>query len=281
MRLGVSTLVWSERFDPAVIPFDKLKKAEIEGLEIPLADPKDLNTKKLKETLKENKLSCTLAVSNPPGLNAISSDPKVRSSTLKHWKKLIEIAAEVECELLAGPSYAPAGYLTGQRRTSDEWDRAVEFHQKMAPLLSEHGIRLAVEPLNRFQTHFLNTAEDAVKFVDGVGSPHIGIVLDTFHSNIEDKNIAVACRLCGKQRLFHVQAAENDRGTPGSGHLDWPGVLRILREMGYDGWLMIESLSGTVESVSKAASVWRDLAPSEDYVAVHGTAFLKKLWAAV
>jgi D-psicose/D-tagatose/L-ribulose 3-epimerase len=280
MRLGVNTLIWSAEFDPAVIPFEKLKKAEVEGLEIPVFNPKNLDTKALKQVLKENKLACTMISVNPAETSPISNDAKVRDKALKHWKKVIETANELECELIAGPSYAPVGDLPGRRRTGDEWNWGIEFHQKLASSLDKNGVDLAVEPLNRFETYFLNTAEDAVKFVQEIDSPRIGILLDTFHSNIEDKSVAVAYRQCGRH-LKHVHTCENDRGIPGSGHIDWPGVLRALQEMGYDGWLTIESFNSAIPELSAATAIWRDPAPHPDDIAVQGIAFLKKLWAAV
>jgi D-psicose/D-tagatose/L-ribulose 3-epimerase len=280
MRVGVNTLIWSAEFDPAVIPFDKLKKAEIEGLEVPVFNPKSIDTKVLAQVLKENKLACTFCSINPPGANPISADSKERDKAAKHWKKVIETAAEVKSELVVGPTYAPVGDLPGRRRTDEEWARAVEFHQKLAPTLKKNGVQLAVEPLNRYETYFLNTADDTVKFVEEVGSPNIGVLLDTFHSNIEDKSVGVAYRFCGKH-LKHVHTCENDRGIPGSGHVDWPGVLRSLQTMGYDGWLTIESFNSNIPELSAATALWRDLAPHPDDIAVQGAAFLKKLWAAV
>jgi D-psicose/D-tagatose/L-ribulose 3-epimerase len=280
MRLGVNTLIWSAEFDAALIPFDKLRKVEVEGLEIPVFDPKNIDAKALKQTLKEHKLACTLVSINPAGANPISTDAKVRDKALKHWKQVIDTAAELDCELICGPSYAPVGDLPGRRRNAEEWIWAVEFHQKLAPFLKKKGVELAVEPLNRFETYFLNTAEDAVKFVEEVDSPNIGVLLDSFHSNIEDKSVAVAYRQCGKH-LKHVHTCENDRGIPGSGHVDWPGILRSLQVMGYDGWLTIESFNSTIPELSAATAIWRDLAPHPDDIAIQGTAFLKKLWAAV
>jgi len=188
-------------------------------------------------------------------------------------------AAEVGAELIAGPTYAPVGYLPGRRRTQDEWKWAVDFHQQLDPTLRDAGVELAVEPLNRFETYFLNTAPDAVKFVKEIGSPRIGILLDTFHSNIEDKSVAAAYRQCGKY-LKHVHTCENDRGVPGSGHIDWAGVMRVLHEMNYDRWLTIESFNSTIPELSAATAIWRDLAPTTDDIAFKGTAFLRKISAA-
>jgi D-psicose/D-tagatose/L-ribulose 3-epimerase len=182
--------------------------------------------------------------------------------------------------LIAGPTYAPVGHLPGRRRNRDEWKWGVDFHQHLGPLLAGAKVRMAVEPINRFETYFLNTAADAVKFVEEIGSPHIGILLDTFHANIEEKNVPDAYRLCGKW-LRHVHTCENDRGIPGTGHVDWRGVFQALRDIGYDGWLTIESFNGTIAELAAATAIWRDLAPSQDDIAFRGTAFLKKTWASM
>ena len=165
-----------------------------------------------------------------------------------------------------------------RRRTADEWKWGVEFHQALGPVLDDAGITLGVEPLNRFETYFLNTAADAVKFVSEIDHERIGILLDTFHQNIEDKNIADAYRACG-DRLLHVHTCENDRGIPGSGHVDWPNVLRAIKDTGYDRWLTIESFNAHIPDLSAATAIWRDLAPSMDDIAIEGTRFLRDLWA--
>jgi D-psicose/D-tagatose/L-ribulose 3-epimerase len=214
---------------------------------------------------------------NPPGKNAISDDPLVRADTIEHWKRLIATAGEAGVKLIAGPTYSPVGYLPGRRRNEDEWKWGVEFHQQLDAALRDVGAELAIEPLNRFETYFLNTAADTVRFVDEIGSPRIGILFDTFHSNIEEKNIAQGYRLCGS-RLKHVHTCENDRGVPGTGHVDWKGVLGTLKNMGYDGWLTIESFNGTIPQLAAATAIWRDLAASMDDIAFEGAAFLKRQW---
>jgi D-psicose/D-tagatose/L-ribulose 3-epimerase len=169
--------------------------------------------------------------------------------------------------------------MTGRRRTAEEWKRAVECYQSIGGTLSEYGVRIAIEPLNRFETYFLNTAADAVALCDEIDHPNVGILFDTFHANIEEKNVAEAYRTVGRH-LKHVHTCENDRGIPGTGHVDWKGVFQALRDVRYDGWLTIESFGFSLGELSAAASIWRDIAPSPESIAFEGVKFLKRGMAA-
>ena len=145
----------------------------------------------------------------------------------------------------------------------------------MTPTLDACDVTLAIEPLNRFETYFLNTAADAAALCDEVGHPRVGVAFDTFHANIEEKGIAGACRRIGGH-LKHVQISENDRGTPGSGHIDWASLLRALRDLEYDGWLTIESFGPSLGAFSAAVAIWRDIEPTPDSIAFDGIAFLRR-----
>ena len=276
MKFGVNTMIWSGAFDSS-IPLDKIKQAGLDGIEIPAFDAKDVDVAVLKRVLSDYDLDCTFCSVNPPGKNPISQDAAVRAETVEHWKRLIATAGEAGVQLIAGPTYAPVGHLPGRRRNGDEWKWGVDFHQQLDTALQEAGTELAIEPLNRFETYFLNTAEDTVRFVDEIGSPRIGILFDTFHSNIEEKSISQGYRMCGS-RLKHVHTCENDRGVPGTGHVDWRSVFGSLHEIGYDGWLTIESFNGTIPQLAAATAIWRDLAESMDDIAFKGAAFLKREW---
>jgi D-psicose/D-tagatose/L-ribulose 3-epimerase len=167
------------------------------------------------------------------------------------------------------------GYLPGRRRSSDEWRWTVEAYQELGPLLKSHDVHVGIEPLNRFETYFLNTTADAVQLCQEIDHPNVGILWDTFHANIEEKNPAGALLSTGKY-LKHVHTCENDRGTPGTGHVDWPGVFNALSKLGYDGWLTIESFGFALGELSAAASIWRDLASTPDEISRDGVRFLKR-----
>ena len=142
--------------------------------------------------------------------------------------------------------------------------------------MQSHQIDLALEPLNRFETYFLNTAADAIKFCEAINDSSIGVLLDTFHTNIEEKDVAAAFRTTGK-RLKHVHACENDRGVPGTGHVDFVGIAAALKEIRYEGWITIESFGYSHKELAAAAAIWRDLAPTPETVAFEGLPFLKKI----
>ncbi len=280
MRFGVNTLIWSIDFQPDLIPFEKLKAAGVDGIEVPIFAPAEFPVAELRRSMADHDLAATACSICPNDARPAADDAAERRRALDHWQAVIAVTAESGVECLAGPSYSPVGHLPGPRRSGDEWKRAVEFHQNLGETLDDAKIDLAIEPINRFETYFLNTAPDARRFVDEIDHPRIGILLDTFHSNIEDKSIPEAYRTCGS-RLRHAHTCENDRGIPGSGHVDWLEVLKTLKEIGYDDWLTIESFNAAAPELAAATAIWRDLAPSSDDIAVTGTRFLRALWATI
>ncbi len=276
MRLAVNTFIWTASFGPA--NFDLLPQIRargFEGVEVPLFQPSEFAAGPTRRAIESNGLECIICSIVPPGLNLVSEDADVRRQTRAHLKAVVEAAAEAGATLVDGPLYCPVGHLPGRRRTTDEWQWAVEGYQSLTATLDACGVTVAIEPLNRFETSFLNTAADAVALCDAVGHPRVGVAFDTFHANIEEKSIPGACRASGRH-LRHVQTSENDRGTPGSGHVDWPGLLAALREVGYEGWLSIESFGPNLGAFSSAVCIWRDIEPSPDVIAWDGIEFLKK-----
>jgi D-psicose/D-tagatose/L-ribulose 3-epimerase len=229
----------------------------------------------IKRAINTSGLECTFCSVLPEGLSAVSGDERVRSSTCEHLAECIETAAGIGGRLIAGPLYAPVGYLPGRRRTSDEWKYAVETFQALGPVLDAHEMTLAIEPLNRYETYFLNTAEDAAKLCREIGHSRIGILFDTYHANIEEKRMRDAITAAGAH-LRHFHSCENDRGIPGTGHVNWPEVFAALRQIQYDSWLTIEGFGFSLGALSAAASIWRDLAPTPDAIAFEGVRFLRQ-----
>lgn len=276
MKLGVNTFIWSADFTPAntdLLP--RIKAAGFDGVEIPIAQPAQFKTSAIRRELEANQLDCTVCSIILKDFSLISDDPDVRRRTQQHVIDVIRTSAELGARLVDGPLYSPVGYLPGRRRTNDEWKRAVEGYQAIAPTLDEYGVTLAIEPLNRFETFFLNTASDATRLCDEVGHPRVGVAFDTFHANIEEKDIAAACRGVGRH-LKHVQISENDRGTPGSGHVSWTAVFGVLADLGYDDWLTIESFGPNLGDFSAAVCIWRDIEPTPDAIAFDGLKFLRR-----
>jgi D-psicose/D-tagatose/L-ribulose 3-epimerase len=276
MKFGVNVFIWTENFDKSHLPLlPRIKEAGFDGVELPLFTPAGFATADIAKGLAQYGLECTICSVLTGGLSMLSDDAAVRKQTRVHMEEVVKTAAEVGAKIVAGPLYSPVGYLPGRRRTADEWKWAVDCYQSLGPVLAQYGVTIAVEPLNRFETFFLNFADDAVAFCDQIGHPNVGILFDTFHANIEEKDIASAYRKVGRH-LKHVHTCENDRGIPGSGHVEWKAVFEALRDVKYDGWLTIESFGFALPQLSAAAAIWRDIERSPDLIAFEGVKFLKK-----
>ena len=276
MKLGVNTFIWSAEFGRAQLALlPRIKEHGFDGVEVPMFDPAGFPATDIRHALAANDLECTVCSIIPAGRSLISDDADVRRRTQQHLRDAIQATAEVGAHVIDGPLYSPVGDLPGRRRTPNEWRWAIEAYQSVTPTLDACDVTLAIEPLNRFETYFLNTAADAAALCDEVGHPRVGVAFDTFHANIEEKGIAGACRRIGAH-LKHVQISENDRGTPGSGHIDWASLLRALRDLEYDGWLTIESFGPSLGAFSAAVAIWRDIEPTPDSIAFDGIAFLRR-----
>ncbi len=276
MKFGVNTFIWTAVFDRTNLPLlPRIKAAGFDGVEVSMFNPETFDAAAIRKGLAENGLECTICSVLSHDVNMIAEDAPTRARAVTHLKDCAARAAEVGAKIIAGPLYSPVGHLPGRRRTEEEWKWAVDCYQRLTPTLASHGVTIAIEPLNRFETYFLNTAADTVRFCDEVNHPNVGILFDTFHANIEEKDIAAAYRTVAPH-LKHVHTCENDRGTPGTGHIPWNEVFSALHDTGYDGWLTIESFGFSLGELSAAASIWRDIAPTPESIAFEGIKFLRR-----
>jgi len=280
MKFGANTFIWTESFGPesfGLLP--RIKEAGLDGIEVGMVAPTAVPTSAIRKDLAKAGLECTACSVIPKGLSLIAADADIRRKARSHIEDCLGATAEMGGRLLCGPLYSPVGYFSGQRRTTDEWHRAVEGWQEIAPVAAKLGVQVAIEPLNRFETYFLNTVEDAARLCDEIGSPSVGILADTFHANIEEKSIGPALRSAGRH-LKHIHSCENDRGIPGSGNVNWPEFFATIKSIRYDGWLVIESFGFSLGELSAAASIWRDLAVEPQAIAFEGVKFLRNHVAA-
>ena len=276
MKFGVNTLLWTAAFDKEHVKLlPELKRNGFDGVEIARFSFDGFPAHDIRRALDSEGLACTFCSALTGDLSLVSAESAVRDRTLEFLKQGIETAAELGADLFVGPFCAPVGFLPGRRRQEDEWNRCVEALLRLTAALEDHRVTLAIEPLNRFETYFLNTVADAVALCRQVGHQRIGILYDTFHANIEEKDFGQSLKACGGF-LKHVHACENDRGTPGSGHVDWGNIFPVLRELHYDGWLVIESFGSRIPEIARAACIWRDLAPSAEALAFQGLQFLRR-----
>ena len=277
MKIGVSAFAWTTRLDEdhlALLPL--LREQGLKGFEIPMFDPASLDAAMIRRAFEASGMECTVCAILPEGINPISPDASERKRALAHGLRCIETAAELGARAMGGPLYAPIGYLPGRRRNADEWAWAVECFQALGESLDAHDVTLGVEPVNRSETFFLNTAAEANALCDAIGHPRIGVLIDTFHANIEEKNIAAAVRSCGN-RLKHLHLSENDRGLLGSGHVDFPAIVAALKEIEYDGYLMIEGFGYSADKRNTLGALWGELNASPEDIAFKGAAYLRGL----
>jgi D-psicose/D-tagatose/L-ribulose 3-epimerase len=277
MKFGVNTMVWTTRVGTAQEPLlSRIRDWGFDGAEVFLSPDEPADIPAVRAIMDRHGLERTTCCVLPRDVHLVSSQPEVRARGVAFLQTCVERTAELGAGLMCGPLYAGLGVMTGGRRTREEWKWAVEGLQAAGRRGQELGVTLCLEPLNRFETYFLNTLEDTAQLVEDIGAPNVRIHFDTFHANIEERNPAAALRSTAKL-VGHVHISENDRGIPGTGHNDWRGVLLALKETGYSGWLTIESFAQPEPELAAAAAIWRDLAPSGDELARRGLHFIKSL----
>jgi D-psicose/D-tagatose/L-ribulose 3-epimerase len=280
MKTGMNLLLWTTHVTAEHFPLlEKLKKTGYDGVELPLFEGDAAHYQTVRKELDKQGLGCTAVTVVSPEANPISPDAAVRKAALERLRWAIEMTATLGGEVLCGPYHSPLAVFSGSPPTEDEKKRAADVLRQAAEVAAQARVKLAIEYLNRFECYFLTTAAEARGLVDRVNHPNFRTMYDTFHANIEEKNLSQAIASLG-DRLIHVHISENDRGTPGSGHVHWDETFRALRQARYDGWLVIESFGRALPALAAATRVWRDLAPSYEDVYTQGFRFIREKWAA-
>jgi D-psicose/D-tagatose/L-ribulose 3-epimerase len=276
MKYGMNLLLWTGAMNDDMIPVvESLKAMGYDGVELPLfAYDLDLLTK-WGERLDSIGLECTIVTTRGEEDNPISSDPAVRALGVANTKEALDNAAAVGAQNLVGPYHSALGIFSGAGPTADEWKWGVDSMRQVAEHAGSVGVMLGVECLNRFETYLLNTHSDAARFVREVDHPNCRMMYDTFHSNIEEKNIAEAIRSC-QDVLTHVHISENDRSTPGTGNVNWQENFDTLMEVGYDGWMVVEAFGLALPEIAAATKIWRRMYDSEEQLARDALAFMKQ-----
>jgi len=282
MRYGINTWVWTspltnEEFKDIA---SKVAKIGYDWIEIPLEGLDDIDYAQAAAVIKENGLgiSCTGALG--PDRDLISPDPAIRENAKAYVRGAIDAAQQLGATNLVGPFYSAVGRTWQQTEAERQSDLelVVASLKELGAYAADHGVVICLEPLNRFETSFMNLASQIAELVDRVDSPGVAMMLDTFHMHIEERNSGDAIRLAGK-RLKHIHTCESDRGAPGTGQVHWDLVAQAIKDIGYNGPLVIESFTPKVKSIARAAAIWRPLADSPEALAENGYQFLKKITA--
>jgi D-psicose/D-tagatose/L-ribulose 3-epimerase len=281
MKTGINLLLWTPFVTDEHFPIlEKLKAAGYDGAEIPLFSGEPDHYQKVGKALKDNGLASTACTVMPDEEhNPISADPKHRQGGVDYLKWVIDCCEAFGAEVLCGPFYQPLGTFTGVPPTAEEKQRAAEVHQEVAAYAQKAGVVLAVECLNRFECYFLNTIDDGAAYAKQVGHPGFGVMYDAFHANIEEKD-PIGCITKNLDMIRHVHVSENDRGTPGKGHVPFDKIFKALRAGGYDQWLTIEAFGRSLPELAATTCVWRDLSASAEECYGDGLKMIKETWDA-
>jgi D-psicose/D-tagatose/L-ribulose 3-epimerase len=276
-KFGVDSLIWSEDFsdkDLWIIP--KAKDVGFNVIDINISNPQTFPTRQVKEKTLEAGIEIVTSFGLSKEANTISPDPEIRAKGVNVLKRVVDINVELGSKILGGIPYAAWGYLTGKPRTNQEWDWSIEAMREVAYYAQEKDdLIIAVECVNRFETHFLNIAEDGVKYCKEVGTKNMKVHLDSFHMIREEESFSKAVETCGKEFLGYVHVCENNRGIPGTGLVPWKEFLTAIKGVGYTGPLVIESFDPGFEKLNRLCAIWRIFAESGEALAVEGLKNLK------
>ena len=256
MQFGVNGWVWTSPVNTQAFEelAPKVKKMGFDLFEFGIESTSDLDYARAAKAAKDNGLAVSVCAAMGPDRDLIHEDAAIRQNGMDYVGHCIDAASTLGAKNVVGPLYSAVGRTWQQ--TADERKRDTDLLVGQLKELSAHasdkGVVLCVEPLNRFETSFLNLSQQAIEVVDRVDSPACGILLDTFHMNIEEKSVGDAIRAAGK-RLKHLHGCENDRGAPGSGHVPWKEVAAAVKDAGYDGPVVIESFTSKVNDSATTA----------------------------
>lgn len=248
----------------------------LSGVEIPMFDPSALPVESIRDACKTNGLECTVCAILPKSINPISPDPGARRRAIEHLILCVETAAAMGAKLLGGPLFAPIGYLPRHRPRKVELSWATTAFQSLSRVLEANDMMLSLEPVNRSETFFLRTAAEAKQLCELIGNPRIGVTIDTFHANIEERNIASAI-LSLDSHLKHVHASENDRGPLGRGHVPFVEIINALKAIGYNGYLMIEGFGYSAREKNAPGRLWASTDISPDALAIESAQYLNNV----
>lgn len=284
MKIGMNMLLWTGHVTADHVPaLQALKDTGFDGVEIPVFDVSDeAHYRWLASVLDDIGLERTVVALIPDEVHSpLVADAACRARAVDHLRRVIDCTVILSGQVMAGPWFQPLGVFSGDRPSGEELDRCADVHRQVLPLMRAAGIMPGLEPLNRFEAYLLNTCEQAIAYAERVGEGGIGILYDTFHANIEEKDpIAALHALHASGNLSHVHISENDRGTPGRGHAKIRETIVALKALGYDGWLTIEAFGRGVPELAAATRVWRDFFASPEEVFTEGHALIRQTWDA-
>jgi D-psicose/D-tagatose/L-ribulose 3-epimerase len=278
MKFGVSTWLWTSPFQTSSIDelFAKVAKMGYDYIEIAVEDPAIIDGEAVKAALAKYGLKAIVCGAFGPTRDLTHEDPAIHQNCFKYIEACLDFCALWDTKFFAGPMYSAVGKarMLFQEQRKQEWQLAVENLRIVCEMAASRGLEIALEPLNRFESDLVNTADDVLRLIRDINHPAAKIILDGFHMNIEEPDIVAAIKLAG-DLLIHVQVSENYRGTPGTGQTNWAAYKEGLEAINYKGVISIESFTPMNQELAAAVCIWHPLAESQDAFATEGLEFLK------
>lgn len=278
MRFGINTFLFSFPFtNESTKWFKTFKKWGFDSVEIAIDNPGSFDAALVKAELDKAGLVCGTACGCFGPDRDLRGTPEEQKNAADYIMKCLDIMEILGCKNFIGPVYSAVGRIGGAEPTEykKQWKLVVKNLKPICKYAAKKGMTISMEPLNRFETDFINTVDQALQMVKDVGSPALKLLLDTFHMNIEEKCQGEAILKAGKH-LGHLHACGSDRGTPGNDHIGWDCIAKALKKVKYDGDVVIESFTKDVLVIAKAAAIWRQIEPSREEIATKGLKNLKK-----
>jgi D-psicose/D-tagatose/L-ribulose 3-epimerase len=276
MHLGLNFLLFSGR--PGVEHrgiFTELRKIGYQWLELPIFDPADKNIPELSRILADEGFALSVSSALPRNASLVTDDAAFEHA-FDHHLGLIDAAQTLKTSLIIGPLFHPVGEFVEDVPQKELQSRLVERLVKLDRLYRRRNVRLALEPLNRFETNVVNTCADAASITRQAGCPWLGILADTFHMHIEEKDTPAALNELGPAWI-HAHASECHRGVVGAGQVHWQDWAKAIRAEEYRGAIVVEAFSQSLPELAKATRIWRDVTGDPLVLAAESIRFLRNL----
>lgn len=275
MKFGIHAYAWCTRWSQETLGLvDKVASLGLDFIEIPLMTLDEFDSRSVQQRLRHAGIAACTSTVIPEGMDITSADDDMRRRGVNYLKRCVRATAEIGAWTFTGVIYAQYVKNVRFRPAREEWERSAECLREVAVFAREHGVQIGLEPVNRYETSLVNTCEQAVMLKRMIGEANVKIHLDTYHMNIEEKNLYAAAMLAGDD-LVHLHLCENDRGIPGTGLVDWDDLFRALGQMNYQGFAGLESFVDLTDNMN--TWVWRQLAPSGEVLVQEGIAFIRSL----
>lgn len=276
LRLGLDTWLWASIFgEKHLYCIEEAKKLGADVIDFSINDPFSFPADKAAELIRKHQIEAVTSTALPIICNPISPNPTEREAALKFMKKLVDVTAQLGAKLTAGVNYTASGYLTGKPRTQDELKLAAEHLGAVTEYARQYDIAVAIEPVKRFESHLINTAEQALEMLELVKAPNLKVHLDTFHMNIEEASLPDAVLACG-DKLAHMHLVDSNRGAPGMGHVPWVDIFKALKKINFNGTACIETFNPeTLEETAGMTYLTRRFADTPEELSARGLRYLR------